>query len=1541
MRKIQQLCTSMLLTLALMVNMVPAGLAAEEPDRDLSLEPEYTDLSAADAPGAENPITDFETLQAAVETAEGTAEEPAVIYISGMMEQTAQLALEDGQYIHLVGVGAGENGLVRAESFTNNGDMIDVGRNDNSNVCGLTLENIVLDGGAQWADAAGGTNDGISAGNSSLLSVRGSAEAYLLDGTTLRNNEKSGGGAGVWIVGELYVDGGEIVDNAAAGTNRGGAAYLRNPESVLNLLSGEISNNYAAVGGGVYINNQGTVNLGGGSIAGNEIPSGDSNLDVNNGSVQITGAFETGDQVGLTLPELKNGAVAASRADGCDPEVFAAAAQALTLDGSPDYQLSVQGDEIVLSDNTTGCGCPEGFIKGNGTEESPYCVSNEQQLRHVAEHPDACICLEDDIVLTGEWTPFAFQGSLDGQGCSISGLQVTAGAAGGLFSAVDAGGRICDLTVSGSLTVGRGMTMAGGIAAELNGDVENVTSDVDITVTEEASEAAMVGGVAGRSTGTVVDSTYSGVIDDQRSSNDGYLGAIIGRADIEAPEGMPAMITAHAGFAAPGGPSDTSEDNTIDNIIKAVNYGPDAIEVDVQSADSDNDGVREMWLGHDGVDYEKNPTLEETLRLLMGEHPRSDELNENGATVRIQLDSKEDGNLGKILDVIHEVGFPVDRVILAGDNSYDHVLETIDEIREAVEEGMDFWMNPNFIIGTGWEGYSIMINDTDRFLEQIRNLNLPVFTVNSSYQFMSDELIQRFREEGINVSLWTLNDTETIQDNFLRGVYNTTSRLLEILEYRDLLTTGVSGNTFDGSLPQVGSEKTEEEPGEGGGGGGCGCPEGFTKGNGTEESPYCVSNEQQLRHVAEHPDACICLEDDIVLTGEWTPFAFQGSLDGQGCSISGLQVTAGAAGGLFSAVDAGGRICDLTVSGSLTVGRGMTMAGGIAAELNGDVENVTSDVDITVTEEASEAAMVGGVAGRSTGTVVDSTYSGVIDDQRSSNDGYLGAIIGRADIEAPEGMPAMITAHAGFAAPGGPSDTSEDNTIDNIIKAVNYGPDAIEVDVQSADSDNDGVREMWLGHDGVDYEKNPTLEETLRLLMGEHPRSDELNENGATVRIQLDSKEDGNLGKILDVIHEVGFPVDRVILAGDNSYDHVLETIDEIREAVEEGMDFWMNPNFIIGTGWEGYSIMINDTDRFLEQIRNLNLPVFTVNSSYQFMSDELIQRFREEGINVSLWTLNDTETIQDNFLRGVYNTTSRLLEILEYRDLLTTGVSGNTFDGSLPQVGSEKTEEEPGEGGGGGSGSSGGSDPVYSPALDVSSGGSVQVSPRNPSEDDEVTIRVDPDSGYEVGTVTVTDRNGREVDVTAEGGNTYTFLQPQGRVTISVTFVRESGSTFFADVPEAFWAYDEIKWAYDNGYVNGTSANTFSPNASISRQQVWMILARLSGTAPADMAAARSWAVANGISDGTNPGSAVTRQQLVALLYRYAQMMGSDNGQREDLAGFPDAGTVSAYAVEPMQWSVANGIVAGTSQGTLNPAGTATRAQFAAILYRFANQAG
>ena len=248
----------------------------------------------------------------------------------------------------------------------------------------------------------------------------------------------------------------------------------------------------------------------------------------------------------------------------------------------------------------------------------------------------------------------------------------------------------------------------------------------------------------------------------------------------------------------------------------------------------------------------------------------------------------------------------------------------------------------------------------------------------------------------------------------------------------------------------------------------------------------------------------------------------------------------------------------------------------------------------------------------------------------------------------------------------------------------------------------------------------------------------------------------------------------------------------------------------------------------------------------------------------------------------------------------------------------------------------------TYSPTLDVSDGGTIRVSPRTPSEDDEVTITVDPDSGYEVGEVIVTDRNGREIDVTAGRNNTYTFTQPRGRVTIEVTFVREGSSTFFTDVPDTYWAYNEIRWAYDNGYVNGTSASTFSPGASISRQQVWMILARLSGQSPADMAEAQAWAVTNGISDGTTPGAAVTRQQLVALLYRFAAMMGYDTtAGGMAIREYPDYASVADYAQAALDWAVSAGILTGTTQGTLDPTGTATRAQFAVILYRFQNAAG
>jgi len=157
-----------------------------------------------------------------------------------------------------------------------------------------------------------------------------------------------------------------------------------------------------------------------------------------------------------------------------------------------------------------------------------------------------------------------------------------------------------------------------------------------------------------------------------------------------------------------------------------------------------------------------------------------------------------------------------------------------------------------------------------------------------------------------------------------------------------------------------------------------------------------------------------------------------------------------------------------------------------------------------------------------------------------------------------------------------------------------------------------------------------------------------------------------------------------------------------------------------------------------------------------------------------------------------------------------------------------------------------------------------------------------------------------------------------------------------FADVAENSWYYDSVAYAYNNGLFAGTSDTAFSPDTAMTRQMIWMVLARMDGKTPADMDAARTWAIENGISDGSNPTSSITREQMATILYRYAQYKGYDTTQGGmAIREFTDYDSVSEYALSALAWTVNAGLMQG-SNNSIMPASSATRAQVATILQRF-----
>ena len=269
-----------------------------------------------------------------------------------------------------------------------------------------------------------------------------------------------------------------------------------------------------------------------------------------------------------------------------------------------------------------------------------------------------------------------------------------------------------------------------------------------------------------------------------------------------------------------------------------------------------------------------------------------------------------------------------------------------------------------------------------------------------------------------------------------------------------------------------------------------------------------------------------------------------------------------------------------------------------------------------------------------------------------------------------------------------------------------------------------------------------------------------------------------------------------------------------------------------------------------------------------------------------------------------------------------------------------------------------------YEISTNVGDNGTISVD-RYATEGERVTITVSPDDAYKLDDLSVTAR-GKDVELTDNGDCTYTFTMPSGDVKISATFAEDPDwtepeepatdvSEIFIDVAPNAWYKDAVQYAYDNGLMTGVSGTEFAPEATTTRAMIVSILARLENVTSAEFAGfadvsaddwyatAVNWAASAGVVSGTgdgnfSPNAAITREQLAAMLMNYSAWKGEDVSARADLSAYSDQ--PSTWATETMQWAVAEGLISGVTADQLQPQGNATRAQVAAILQRFLENA-
>ena len=277
-----------------------------------------------------------------------------------------------------------------------------------------------------------------------------------------------------------------------------------------------------------------------------------------------------------------------------------------------------------------------------------------------------------------------------------------------------------------------------------------------------------------------------------------------------------------------------------------------------------------------------------------------------------------------------------------------------------------------------------------------------------------------------------------------------------------------------------------------------------------------------------------------------------------------------------------------------------------------------------------------------------------------------------------------------------------------------------------------------------------------------------------------------------------------------------------------------------------------------------------------------------------------------------------------------------------------------------GGGSSDGGSSSVKRVTVSSASNGKVTVSPSNPSKGDKVTVTAAPNDGYELSSLTITDRTGKRITYTDNGDGTYAFTYGGSPVTVKAVFAaaqdpgETAGSTPFLDVRAGDWFYDAVCYVYEHDLMNGVSGSSFTPGGTASRAMIITVLYRLAGEPAVSGAGAAftdlsqswyqdavQWGVDHGITTGTSaatfaPDDVVTREQVAVFLYRFAQYLACETDDLGDLSAYSDAEAISSFAVDAMAWANGAGLMTGTTRTTLSPAASLSRAELATLLSRF-----